>query len=320
MIQEDIDAELQGQLVQITEKERELELLDNAMEHMRTPRAVVESYALFLETRKTAGNRVRKETDRQLQRIRDEHRTIDADVVQVQRYRGIAVELAQLQKGFESTETFLGANIDIILGFLQREGFIAKEQQEQGDDKYVTTRRGFVATHLREVHCLAFALLLESGEIDALDTNLLIGLFSCFTNVSVAEEDRAYGPIHSAGAAFTSILSRVDAIYEQHRRFECSHQINTGTDYVLQYDLVNYAIEWTEARSAEECKFVLEKLEKEKGIFLGEFVKAILKINNIAFELEKVAESMGNMELLAKLKAIPAKTQKFVATNQSLYV
>jgi hypothetical protein len=61
-------------------------------------------------------------------------------------------------------------------------------------------------------------------------------------------------------------------------------------------------------------------LEQEKGIFLGEFVKAILKINNISSEMEKVAEGMGNMELLSKLKEIPVKTLKFVATNQSLYI
>jgi hypothetical protein len=43
----------------------------------------------------------------------------------------------------------------------------------------------------------------------------------------------------------------------------------------------------------------------EKDIFLGEFVKAILKINNITAELEKV---------------VPQLTLKYVATNQSLYI
>ena len=58
----------------------------------------------------------------------------------------------------------------------------------------------------------------------------------------------------------------------------------------------------------------------EKGIFLGEFVKAILKINNVAAEMEKVAEMTGNVAFLSKLKEIPGLTLKFVVTNQSLYV
>jgi hypothetical protein len=49
-------------------------------------------------------------------------------------------------------------------------------------------------------------------------------------------------------------------------------------------------------------------------------VKAILKINNISGEMEKIAESIGNLELLQKLKEIPQVTLKFVATNQSLYI
>jgi hypothetical protein len=57
-----------------------------------------------------------------------------------------------------------------------------------------------------------------------------------------------------------------------------------------------------------------------KEIFLGEFVKALLKINNISAELEKIAEMTGNIEFLSKLKDIPRMTLKYVVTNQSLYV
>jgi len=45
-----------------------------------------------------------------------------------------------------------------------------------------------------------------------------------------------------------------------------------------------------------------------------------LKINNISSEMEKIVENIGNIELLSKLREIPSLTQKFVATNQSLYV
>ena len=61
-------------------------------------------------------------------------------------------------------------------------------------------------------------------------------------------------------------------------------------------------------------------MEKEREIFLGEFVKAVLKINNVASEMEKVAENQGNIEFLSKLKEIPNLTLKFVVTNQSLYI
>ena len=61
-------------------------------------------------------------------------------------------------------------------------------------------------------------------------------------------------------------------------------------------------------------------MEKEKEIFLGEFVKALLKINNIVEELKLVAELLGNVHLLSTLAEIPHNLLKYVVTNQSLYV
>ena len=61
-------------------------------------------------------------------------------------------------------------------------------------------------------------------------------------------------------------------------------------------------------------------MEIEKEIFLGEFVKALLKITNIANEFEKIAEIIGNIDFLSKLKEIPNLLLKFVVTNQSLYI
>jgi hypothetical protein len=65
---------------------------------------------------------------------------------------------------------------------------------------------------------------------------------------------------------------------------------------------------------------LLQKLSAEKEIFLGEFVKALLKINNISSEMEKISEQMGNIAFLSKLREIPNMTLKYVVTNQSLYV
>ena len=109
-------------------------------------------------------------------------------------------------------------------------------------------------------------------------------------------------------------------MYNKHQDFETTEMIQTGIDYQYHFDLVDATHDWCKAENATECKYVIQKLEENKSIFLGEFVKAILKINNISSEMEKIAESLGDISLLSKLQEIPQLTQKFVATNQSLYV
>jgi hypothetical protein len=61
-------------------------------------------------------------------------------------------------------------------------------------------------------------------------------------------------------------------------------------------------------------------LYHEKGIFLGEFIKALMKIVNISNEMEKIANLTGNILLLSKLNKIPNLLMKYIVTNQSLYI
>ena len=81
-----------------------------------------------------------------------------------------------------------------------------------------------------------------------------------------------------------------------------------------------YVIDWCNSSNEMECKQIIADIKKDKNIFLGDFVKAILKINNIANEFEKVCEIVGNIALLEKLKKIGLLTLKYVVTNQSLYL
>ena len=90
--------------------------------------------------------------------------------------------------------------------------------------------------------------------------------------------------------------------------------------HVIHYDLLNYTEKWCDSENVEDCKVILQEMGEKKQIFLGEFVKALLKINNISSEFEKIAEMTGNILLLSNLKKIPIMTLKYVVTNQSLYV
>ena len=166
---------------------------------------------------------------------------------------------------------------------------------------------------------LTIVLYIAPNTFDAFTTNELIAIFSCFTNITVSEELRSALPTSQNREVQKIIYEMINQkrIIEDK---EASLNINTGTIYDMQFDLINYAFEWCNCENVVDCKLLLQKISTEKEIFLGEFVKALLKINNIACELEKVAECIGNIPLLHKLKEIPQKTLKYVATNQSLYI
>ena len=83
--------------------------------------------------------------------------------------------------------------------------------------------------------------------------------------------------------------------------------------------MAEFAYNWCLMDDENSCQKLI-KFAKTFDIFLGEFVKALLKINNIAHELESICELTENLSLLEKLKKIPNLTLKYVVTNESLYV
>ena len=162
-------------------------------------------------------------------------------------------------------------------------------------------------------------LLTKTNYFENLSSIHIAALLSSFTNVNVNEEFKTFYP-SSNDYQLQQVIEMAKERLEHFYDLELKNDIYTGIDYEIIYDLTNYMEQWWNASNEGECMLFLRRLNDEKGIFIGEFVKAILKINSIANELEKISEFLGNMSLLSKAKEIHENTFKFVVTNQSLYV
>ena len=101
---------------------------------------------------------------------------------------------------------------------------------------------------------------------------------------------------------------------------ELKNRINSGENCDFNFDIMEAIMQWYDAHDENTCKHIVQSLSREKDIFIGDFIKAILKINNVVAEMEKIAEMNNNIPLLEKLRLIPTNTLKYVATNQSLYI
>jgi len=304
MITNDIDSQLGELYGKMNKLNGELE---NMSVYSRTPTHVVEEYLDLCNKKQFLVNKKRKDVERQIQSLLDDNKFLEQDKKVVQQFVAKRKEYDILQAQYNGAEQYLDSHVKTIMKQLVNDGFVT-------DNKL--TPLGVIATNLREVHCLVFAKLFHSKELEGLKSQQLVSLFSCFTNVNVADDKKDSCP-KSSDMAVQAIVNKVTKLYDECQRNET---FDTGVEYCIHYDLVNYVIDWCECETEVECKAVLQKLGEEKDIFLGEFVKALLKINNISAELEKVAELTGNISFLSKLREIPNMTLKYVVTNQSLYV
>jgi antiviral helicase SKI2 len=288
--------------------------LDNASQYacnLRTPQHILQDYMNLQQHADMFSNKKKKEVEKTKKEIEDNYKFLKQDLISYQSVSKKEQEVAALQKEMEQLNTYFHSGVEKVLLFLREEAFI--------EDEITLSLKGKIAAQLRETHCLIFANILNTNQLDHLSSTQLVALFSCFTNISVQEDFKAFFP-KSDDKNVTTIVTQLAEMYKLFQDSELKHNIVSGMDYSIHYDLLEYVEEWCNAPDIESCKFLLYKIGKEKEIFLGEFVKALLKINNISSEMEKIAEMTGNIAFLSKLKEIPGLTLKYVVTNQSLYV
>ena len=314
MVQGDIEQTTKGYYDSISKLQNEMNNLSLVLENCKTPIETVTDYITLNQNKHVNVNKKRKEIERNIQKIKDTYKNIDKDVDIVSKYNSKQDELNQLNENVVSSEKTIDTNVFKVIQLLETNNFIQLD-----NEKYVLTIKGCIATHIREIHCLIFAELIEQKILHKFLAKELVGILSCFTNISVQEEKRNYLPV-SNYVNVKECVENIYNMYQQQSNIEFKNMIQTGIDYSMHFDLIDYIIKWCECENDVDCKLILQQISIEKDIFLGEFVKAILKINNITAEMEKIAELLGDIEFLSILKQVPELTLKFVATTQSLYV
>jgi superfamily II RNA helicase len=311
-----ITGELNNQMKEINSKiatlQTELDNSNNYVKNLRTPSNVICEYIELQRNIKFSVNKKRKEMERAIQRIKDEYKFLDQDQISYLKVSEKENETQILQTHYDSLNKYFQSGVDNVLGLLSEEGFLSSETNN-------LTLLGQIASQIREIHCLVFAKLFNENKLDQLSSKQLVSLFSCFTNLRVQDDYKDNNP-DSDDEQVNNMVNLVEKMYFEYKDKELKRNINTGFDYDIHYDLLNYLDKWCETESVEDCKMILQDIGIKKGIFLGEFVKALLKINNISSEFEKIAELTGNIAFLSKLREIPNMTLKYVVTNQSLYV
>ena len=318
MIQYDIDKQLSNIKKDIDSVTEEIDKIDSALEYItrKVPKQALSDFLHLKTILPSCVNKKRKETERAISKLEDEYKTIAKDVETYKKHLEKDWDLCKLTNQFTGVEKYLDNNIAIVLDMLVERSFIISAEDGLS---YALALKGNVASHFKEVPCLIFADLVLDKTFDSFSACELVGILSCFTNVKVSDDKKSVIP----ASENRKVKLLIKEIHESCNTFidlEAKNGINTGTDYTLIFDLTDYMIQWANCESEPECKYLLQQMSGEKDIFLGEFVKAILKIVAITVEIAAVAELIGDMDLLQKCKEVPELLQKFVATNQSLYV
>ena len=178
------------------------------------------------------------------------------------------------------------------------------------DEENNLTTKGFIASEITEVFPLFIAELFS--DIIDLSGKKLACLLSCLLYINT----NIYVPFHfsyNVEKDLVSIIGKITSLMGDYEMYGIHDK------YYFYYYLFEYVELWYEAKDDLECKKVLSKIKKEKIIFVGDFIKAVLKIMNIVNELKELAIKFDR-DFNSTYMDVQSSLLKNVVNNYSLHI
>jgi superfamily II RNA helicase len=287
----------------------------------KIPNDILIQYIEYLKLIDIFRNNKQKKLIKKIKNIKDNYEHIDTEIYSINLSKKYNDEMTSFIYQRDNSSNFLKNNANNIIEILKNNGYINTFTE---NTNIILTQKGIISSQIHEVHCLIFANALISYDFfinmdcDNQAINI-VALFSCFASLKIKEEYKT-NTIPDCDSSLQNVITLLIDDYKIYYDIEVKYGINCGYNYDINYDLIPYIIRWCNCKNEFDCKSVINDLHINKDVVVGEFVKVLLKINCIAFEFEKIAEYLNNIQLLQQLQLIPDLTIKYIASSQSLYV
>lgn len=265
----------------------------------------IRDYWSFMTEMVLSSNKRKKTLHKMLHALEAKHPAIKTDY-EIYKERDETERRIQGARVYrKNTAAYLETTVHKTTDLLLFRGFV--------DVTHGITRTGTIASQFQEFHPLAFTQLMEETDyFSAFNAKELAGLFAVCVPSAAPEVQTPSTLSETVNAASSRIRDLLNEYYDLEQRYS----IFSGANYEVGFDFQPHVLAWCIAEEEATCREILQNLP----VFLGEFVKCLLKINHMAVEVERAAEMAGRLDLVAKMKELPTHTLKFIATNHSLYI
>ena len=174
------------------------------------------------------------------------------------------------------------------------------------------TVKGLIASQVNECNEITFTESLVNGVFDDLDEIELAGMLGVFCDSRMQDEDKR-GNIDNLDIPnkMKDKLREIEMIQDKFQQNEVDKGIMVNNEWNMNLDMVEYAYYW--AKGTEYSKLGFANFE-------GNFVRDMIRLDNIGKDVVDMAEMVGNLDLMNKASLINGKIVKGMITVDSLYV
>ena len=229
---------------------------------------------------------------------------------------GTKKELELVQREYNSIDKYLQCTYDSIIKYLRDLGYLLNNDKVLNTITFAdVTMRGVLAAQINECNSLILTELLINDYFKDLNPEEIIAILSIFVLDAKIDEEISLDDIEATENIYDKLVklnTLIDTLYNK----EVSAGI-VGNDefWRVSYNYVDIAYMWA-------CGCSVHEVMSYTGnqMYEGNFIKNMIKINNIAKDISCLCKICNKLELLPVFEKIDALIMRDIVTINSLYL
>lgn len=264
----------------------------------------------YYEIQNKLNNRMFKVKKKQLTKYKNKIRILDDNKNFVENYKiynnkcKIAEKINYELSRINYLKNFVKDDVIIMLKILVDDGYVKNNK---------LTKKGIIATEINECHELVFTEIVMSGMFDELNREEIVAVLAVFIDENNKSKEERYVTELNIPKKVIYALKTVEKYSEYFSQIESKYKLYINSDYRMKLGFVEVAYTW-----AKGCH--IGDIYQICDIYEGNFVKGIMRINNVCEDLKNIAEILENHELLKKLESIEEILIRDIVSVNSLYL
>ena len=225
---------------------------------------------------------------------------------------GIQVDYMENQTNNIDYNNIIYQSLNKVMKFLVNHNYIEKVEMKDIKNEDVNIK-GIIASQINECNEILLTELLVNNHFDDLDHSEICGVLSLFSNTSCLSENMKVRDV-SVLDIEEKLINKIKKIEELNNNLsndEETLQIHINTNWDLNLDMIEYSVKWCKGYKYEELYF---------DNYSGNFIKDMLKLDNLICTLEVLCTILEKYELYNKLNEIHSKILRDIVNNESLYI
>lgn len=244
--------------------------------------------------------------EKELESLRKKYPNIEDQIAKYEERKKISDRMDQIKSEMDEEGTFLFQNIERMKELLHEIQYI-----ESTSTQLILTKKGKIGMNINECNELLFGYMIDTYQSNReIDYAMWIGLFGLFI-----EEKGKNEPTHlQLPGTMKRIIRDLEEKSTYYANMELQYGISIGTKYELSYEYVEVLYQW-----AQGCSYG-EILASHPTLFDGNFVKVILRVQNIVEDVKNICKITENYELLQLFENAEIPLLRDIAQVNSLYI